>query len=370
MSGDRRDQDVIVVGGGVIGAAIAYGLTRRGVRTLVLDESDRAFRAARGNFGLVWVQGKGVSNIQYAAWTRRSADLWAEFNDEIKERTRIDTRYLRSGGLHLCLDEEELASRSLLMANMAEASEGVFSYEMLDHDELAHRLPGVGPSVAGASFSAQDGHVDPLSLLHALHTAFKSTGGMLISAPVTKLCYEKGGFEAKTGKGSFYSGKIVLAAGLGSRALAPQLGLNVPVRPERGQILVTERLKPFLDYPTIFIRQTEAGSVLLGDSHEEVGFDDGTDIKVMSAIANRARLIFPRLERTRILRAWGALRILTPDGLPVYQQSRECPGAFTATGHSGVTLAAAHTLDFARFVADGEMPAALDSLGEDRFHVH
>lgn len=370
MTGLRREHDVIVVGGGMVGAAIAYGLARLGKRTLVLDEGDRAFRAARGNFGLVWVQGKGADNVQYAAWTRRSADLWGTFNQELEELTGTETRYLRSGGLHLCLSDEELTGRAALMAHMSEESGGAFEYEVLDHDEVARRLPGIGPSVAGASFSAQDGHVEPLLLLRTLHSAFKVRGGAIVAAPALTLRHGPEGFETTTSSGTFRAEKLVLAAGLGNRRLAPQIGLEIPVRPERGQILVTEKLKPFLSQPTIFVRQTDAGSVLLGDSHEDVGFDDGTDLRVMGAIAHRARLIFPLLERARIVRAWGALRVLTPDGLPVYEQSRECPGAFSATGHSGVTLAAAHALDFARFVADGALPVALNTLGEERFHVH
>ena len=152
--------------------------------------------------------------------------------------------------------------------------------------------------------------------------------------------------------------------------LGSKVGLKVPVSPQRGQILVTEKIAHFLDYPTIYARQTEEGSVLLGDSHEDVGFNDGTTPKVIGDIARRACQIFPHLAKARIVRAWGALRILTPDGLPVYDQSTECPGAFSASAHSGVTLAAAHALDFASFVVDGALPDTLNALSERRFHVH
>ncbi len=364
------DYDVVVVGGGVIGVSVAYGLARSGQKTAVFDEGDIAFRAARGNFGLIWVQGKGAGCPEYAAWTRRSADSWKEFNRELKSLSGIDIGYHRPGGLDLCLSSKEMSARTRLISRLIDESDGQFQGTMLSQEVTAERLPGIGPSVLGASFSPMDGHVNPLLLLRALHTAFQVKGGELRIETVVDISYEKSIFEVTTTKGRTSAKKIVLAAGLGNQNLAPKVGLNVPVRPERGQILVTERLKPFLRYPTSLIRQTEEGSVLLGDSHEEVGFDDGTNPHVMANIAQRARSIFPHLEKARIVRAWGALRILAADGLPIYDQSSTCPGAFTASSHSGITLAAAHAQDFSKYVAEGALPSQLEALSERRFHVH
>ncbi len=272
--------------------------------------------------------------------------------------------------MHLCLNETELEARSKKLGRMAEESNGEFKYEMLGHNALAERLPGLGPDVAGCSFSDMDGHVNPLYLLRALHHGFNAKGGAHHVGAVRNITCEGDGFRITTSSQNFTAGKVVLAAGLGNRGLGPMLGMNVPVKPERGQILVTERLGHFLDYPTIYVRQTAEGSVLLGDSHEDVGFDDGTNPYVMRDIAARAKLLFPHLAQARIVRAWGALRILTPDGLPVYDQSETHPGAFSASSHSGVTLAAVHALDFARFVQDGQFPASMNALSERRFHVH
>ncbi len=87
--------EVAVIGGGVIGAALAYGLARQGLKTVMLDEGDSAFRAARGNFGLIWVQGKGVDAPAYADWTRASADLWPEFAAELETETGVALGYAR-----------------------------------------------------------------------------------------------------------------------------------------------------------------------------------------------------------------------------------------------------------------------------------
>jgi glycine/D-amino acid oxidase-like deaminating enzyme len=89
----------------------------------------------------------------------------------------------------------------------------------------------------------------------------------------------------------------------------------------------------------------------------------------MSDIARRAQTAFPLLAQARIVRAWGALRIMTPDGLPVYEESPAHPGAFMAICHSGVTLAAAHADLLAPWMAGGPRPAVLDAFTTARFHA-
>ena len=104
--------DTVVIGGGVVGAAIAYGLARRGARVTILDEGDDALRASRVNFGLVWLHSKGDGMPAYGFWTRRSADLWQRFADELKEQTGVNTHYVKSGGLAYCLGEAEFGNRA------------------------------------------------------------------------------------------------------------------------------------------------------------------------------------------------------------------------------------------------------------------
>ena len=83
--------DAIVIGGGLVGSAIAYGLVRERLRVALVDEGDVAYRASRGNFGLVWVQSKGDGAPHYQRWTRRSADQWPALAAELSERTGISS---------------------------------------------------------------------------------------------------------------------------------------------------------------------------------------------------------------------------------------------------------------------------------------
>ena len=363
------DYDIAIVGGGLVGAAIAWGAAGGGRNVALLDEGDVALRAARGNFALVWVQGKGLGLPEYAAWTARSAAAWPDFAAALAEETGIDLRYSRPGGLHLTLSEREFERRVALLKRLHNQAPP-YAVQMLGRAETARLLPAIGPEVAGASFCPDDGHCDALRLFRALHAAFQNRGGRyLADRAVTAIEHRGGAFRLATVRGEISAGKLVLAAGLGNARLAPMVGLAAPVRPQRGHILVTERVAPFLAHPCATLRQTGEGSIMIGDSQEETGFDTGVDTNVVAAIASRAVRAFPLLARANVVRSWAALRVMTRDGFPIYEQSASCPGAFVATCHSGVTLAAVHATVLAPQIAASTLAPGLAAFSARRFDV-
>src|ERR1700694_3264123 len=113
-----RTFDAIVIGGGLVGSAIAYGLANAGLKSALVDEGDIAYRASRGNFGLVWVQSKGLGAPHYQRWTRRSAEEWPLLAAELQEGTGIDVGLEQKGGVQPCLGEAELAKRRAMMEQM------------------------------------------------------------------------------------------------------------------------------------------------------------------------------------------------------------------------------------------------------------
>lgn len=359
--------DLIVVGGGLVGGAIAWGAASLGASVAVLDEGDIAYRAARGNFGLVWVQSKGAGMPPYAHWTRRSSELWPELARNLAGTTGVDVALEQPGGLAFCLSEKEWEDRAAMLRRMHNES-GDIGTRMLDRAEARAMVPGLGDRVAGASFCPIDGHASPLYLLRALHAALPALGGAWLPArKVDSIDAAPHSFVVHCGSERFTAAKLVIAAGLGSRALAPMVGLHMPVQPLQGQIIVTERLRPFLHYPTHVARQTAEGSVMLGDSQEDVGFDLSTKVAIVREIAARNVAIFPALKEASIVRMWAALRVMSPDGFPIYQQSEQFPGAFAATCHSGVTLAGAHALALAPAILAGELPETLTAFSSRRF---
>lgn len=362
--------DILIVGAGLLGSALAYGLAREGARVTLFDEGDQVLRASRGNFGLVWVQGKGVGKPAYVHWSRSSAQLWPGLAAALREETGVDVCLEQRGGLHLCLSEQELEQRQRQLQSIRDSVGSDYHFEMLSLAAARELIPGLGADVAGASFTRMDGHVNPLKLLGALHAACRQRGVEIrTGCPVSDMTHKGQGFEVRAGAETWVGERIVLAAGLANRKLAPQLGLHAPVWPSRGEVLITERLPRSIDYPTNYIRQTDEGTIQIGDSHEDVGFDDQVSTPVLGEIAARAVRCVPGLAGLRMVRSWAALRVLTPDGFPIYEESATQKGAFVATCHSGVTLAAQHAYVLAPWIAGGQRPAALDHFRADRFDV-
>ncbi|MFS8146182.1 NAD(P)/FAD-dependent oxidoreductase [Rhizobium sp. BR 249] len=362
---------VTVVGGGLVGAAIAYGAARCGARVRVLDQGDAAFRASRGNFGLVWLSSKGSGIPRYVRWTRDACRLWSDLHNELLDLTGVDTGLQQKGGFWLGFSEQDVQKRAELLAKI-DREVGDVPFKMMEPSELRQYLPGLGPAVVGGSFGAHDGHANPLMLLHALHAGLREKGAEVITgADVVELKHDlaRGQFTIRARDGqSWKSDRLVLAAGLGIAKLADQVGICAPVTTTRGQVLITERLKPFLDYPTNKARQTREGSVQIGSTTEDVGFDDSTTTDKIEWLARRAVATFPLLARARLVRAWGALRPLTPDGYPIYQSSTSCPGAYVAICHSGVTLAAAHAYLIGPWMGGlAEAPPDFDIFQSERF---
>lgn len=368
----HSDYDVAVVGGGLVGVATAWGLAREGCRVVVLDEGDRAVRASRGNFALVWVQSKGLGLAPYAGWTIRSSSAWRGFSDLLKQETGLDVCFQRPGGFHLALSEKELEARAAILQRLHNQP-GIVDYqtEILDHAQVARMLPDIGPEVVGASYCALDGHVNSLRLFRTLHVAIADRGvTYLPSHRVETITREGGEFRLATPHGEIRAGKVALAAGNANMRLAPMVGLEAPMRPERGQIVVTERLRPFLNYPVVTLRQTDEGTVMIGDSKEESVDPSGLTLGVSATEVERAVRQFPLLANVNVVRTWSAIRVMTQDGFPIYDESESHPGAFTVCCHSGVTLAANHALTVAPMIARGALDKSLVApFSARRFHV-
>ena len=135
--------DIAIVGGGLVGGAVGYGLARSGLSVALLDEGDVAYRASRGNFGLVWVQGKGLGLAPYSNWTQLSARRWPEFAALLRADADTDVVLEQPGGFHLCLSERELEHRVQTLTRLLEQP-GLerYPFEVLDHAALADRITG------------------------------------------------------------------------------------------------------------------------------------------------------------------------------------------------------------------------------------
>ncbi|WP_270732296.1 NAD(P)/FAD-dependent oxidoreductase [Shimia sp. Alg240-R146] len=366
------DADFAIVGGGIVGLSVALGLLDAGQGVVVLDGSDADPKASRGNFGLIWLQGKGVHQPRYARWSKESADLWPGFAARLKETSGVDVGLRQDGGLDLHFNDDSLADAVTEHEALQAELGAEYPFEVLTPETLSIEEPEVGPKVAAAILHHGDGHVDPLALIKALSAAVVARGGRIIGATAVTDVAARGaadaGFRLTCADGAeIQAAKVVLAAGLGSAQLGPGLGFAAPLRPERGQILITEKLPPLIRRPSLIARQDRAGGIQIGATNEDVGMDRRVTLDGMAKLAAEAVDAYPVLARAQVLRAWGALRVMSPDGLPIYQESPTCPGAFLISCHSGVTLAAVHAMSLPSWLLRRDSAPDLEVFGETRF---
>ena len=274
------DHDVAIIGGGLLGSAFGWGLARKGLKPVIFDEGDAAIRTARGNFGLVWVQGKGRSMPEYAAWSFRASQLWTDFAQELKDNTGVDVHYLKEG-YHILATESEF-EKAIAGQKHIEASLGdkAYGYEVLDRAALKSAAPMVADSVPGAIHTGHDGHCNPLFLMRTLHQDMQAKGAdYRPNMPVSEIrLLAGGGYELKGRNSSTLASaeKVIVAAGHGSGTLLKGLGIDLPVYADQGQVLVTEKVSEMMAFATGTVRQTDNGSFLLGASSREIGLDTRT----------------------------------------------------------------------------------------------
>lgn len=362
------EADYAIIGGGVVGLSVAWGLLKRGKSVTVIDGDDGSFRASRGNFGLVWVQSKGMKQPRYAQWSQQSAAAWRAFADELSANTGHDLALQQDGGYDLHFSEETLQAMVANYERLKDALGGNYPYEVLGHNALRKEEPAIGPKVVGAILHHQDGHANPLKLLKALADDVRRMGGTVLNGRQVVEVSRNDTFRITCDDATVVeAGKTVLSAGLGAAKLGPSMGFKAPIRPQRGQVLITEKMPKIINRPSLIARQVDEGGIQIGATNEEVGYDDTVTTSGLAGLAAEAIAAYPALGKAQLLRSWGALRVLSPDGLPIYQESREMPGAYLVTCHSGITLSAGH----ASFLPDwlegtGKSPD-LEVFSEDRF---
>lgn len=365
---DLGHHPFVVIGGGLVGAAVALGAAEAGVPPLVLDEFDPSPRASRANFALVWVQGKGLGAPAYARWTRRAAAMWPELAALLAERTGIDVGLAQPGGLTFFLDAAERdRTRAELEAIARETGGEAAPFEILDAAATRALVPAIGPEVIGAAFSPEDGHVNSLRLWRALHAAIAAQGGACRAGhPVTAIEAGPRGPIVSGPWGRVSADRLVIAAGTRTEDLAAMAGLAVPMARSKGQVIVTEKCRPFFAHAGATIRQTDEGSVMIGDSEDRESGSELTDEHVSAVMAARAVRTFPLLASVGVVRSWAGFRVKPRDGLPVYA-SAPMAGVHAVACHSGVTLAAVHALDVARRLLDGDFGDDLACFSAGRF---
>jgi len=321
--------ETIIIGAGVVGSSIAYHLSEKTSNILVIDRQFPGVGTSGATQAWVWVHTKQPN--WYAELSMYSAELYPSLKKKL-----VDIEYVRTGGIAPIFEEEKLNKAKDLVKGQQE--KGV-EIHLLSKEEALAKEPYLSDRLIAATYSPLDGNVNPMRLNQAyIHAAKKKGVTFRFYCPVTGILRQNGRFVVQTDTETFTSNRLVLAAGVWTPELARHLDVHVPVRPVRGQILVTEPVPRFLRHTVTGVRQTVNGEVLIGYSKEEAGFNRDTTWDIIGETARFGIKIVPVLQRLRLVRAFSGLRAMPQDGLPILGPVENVPGLYIAVMHSGVTL--------------------------------
>jgi len=379
-----RKADVVVVGGGVIGSSILYHLSKRKIQAVLLEKGELISGTSGACDGLIFLQSKKPgSHLRLAQeGTKRFSNLKNELHFEIE--------YRNSGGMIVIENDHELKVMERFVVEQRKIG---LDISLLDIHQAREKEPSLSEKIFGSTFSPLDGKVNPLLLTHAFIRSAKKLGARVFTEnEVTGIALESHQVRSvKTIKGEIETTTIVNAAG----AYAPEIGklvhLDIPIKPRRGQLLVTEPMPPVLNRGVlsakyiaakfdpalaetegegISIDQTSSGNFLLGSTREFVGFDTRTTHQAMTNIATHAMHIIPQLKDTHIIRAFAGLRPYTPDGLPILGNVDGVEGFIVAAGHEGdgVALSPITGEVIAELIDTNTTPISLNEFRLERFN--
>lgn len=360
------ESDTIVIGGGVIGCATAYYLASRGIRSVLLERRGIATEASGANAGVVGAS-VGIPGLTLAH-TKKGLELLARDAEELGRPVEL----VRQGRVSLAANEAEWAE---VQDFAATRQAGGVETHLLSADELRQLEPAVASGFIGAAYTPSDGHVNPFLLTHAYAAAAKRLGAEIrLGAEAIRLeVADDGVTGVLTQTGLIAARRVVVAAGAWSGSLLAPLGIRIPVRPGRGQMLVTESLPPLtaraLRTPQIGIRQDVHGHVLVGSAVEDVGYNREVTLPVLSQFCRLAAAVVPALRDARIIRTWAGLRPMTPDSLPIIDTVAGVDGLLLAAGHSrtGLTYAAVSAWLLTQLVTESRTDLPLGPFRLDRF---
>lgn len=344
----RAASDAVVIGGGVIGCAVAYALAREGASVTLVERDGVGRHASGAAAGMLAPVTESVGAVG-----RESLALLPDLVREVRELSGIDPQLSPSGIVRIA-------------GPGAPVPEGC---EWLGPDELRKRVPGIAPAAPGAVWSPLEGHVHPLLLTRALAGAAVRRGVRLeLGRSAVGLVREGDRVTGvRTDTGTVSAADVVLCAGAWTRLIEPRL----PVEPVKGQMLALEAPEPALRTvvwgPRAYLVPRADGELWVGATVERAGFDvRPTAGGVASLLAGACELI-PGLEACEVRRAWAGLRPGTPDGLPAVGPLR--PGLYIAAGHyrNGILLAAVTGRAVADWLFRRERSAALAALDPARF---
>lgn len=363
--------EVAIVGGGIIGCALAYALAKDGVQVAVFEKERVGGQARIAAAGILGSGVESESSNTVSSLSAQSARLYPEFAAELEAATGLDATYTRSGALTVVFGATQ--------AKFLEHQAGVLAAEgrrvaWLEPDTLQATEQLLTTKARGALFFLDDAHVFAPQLMHVLTLAAVARGVTIHEyTPVHDfLSSGERVTGVQTSGGPVHADHVVIAAGAWSRVLGDQLGINLPLKPTRGQVMVLETYDRPLQRVVFgaggYLAPKQDGRIVVGATEEDAGFERENTAGGVAFLVKVLQRIAPSLAETRVHHFGVGLRPTPADGMPLLGPVAGRPGLWVAAGHNrnGILLAPITAQLMFNAIRHGEL-APLQPYSPDRF---
>lgn len=354
-SSDKIYTDVAVIGGGVIGSSASYYLSKKNLDVTIIERSGIGSGASGACDGFIFVQSK--KDMDLICLTLKSLGIFKNLSDELS----YDLEFKNCGGLVIYTgdykkEEATIISPGDKFRSYIDDDSNSDFIEFVDGEKIREMEPFISEEVSFGTFCRYESQVNPLSLNIAYAIAAKNSGAEIVLNEGVR------SFEIEdTGKISFletcsglkvFAGEFLICTGAWSRQIGEAIGINIPVLPRRGTILVTEVIPDLINHVIIdydyicckfdlnrelgfTVEQTAPGNLLIGSTREFKDFDDGIDPYKISLLVKRATELFPKLCSVDIIRMFNGFRPYSSDSRPFIGLIPGFSNLWIATGHEG-----------------------------------
>jgi glycine/D-amino acid oxidase-like deaminating enzyme len=362
--------DVVIVGGGIIGASAAYFLSKRDLDIKLFDKSGIGREASGSNAGTMAIQNK---KIELVPFVRESHRIWNAFQKELGD----EIEFRQPGGLRVAEDSEQ---SEVLHESVKEQKKLGIELELLNPEDLKSFAPYIGPSVVMASFCREDARSNPLTATRAIARAAEARGVEVHEwDPVKSIVVEKENrFLIQTANREIQTSCVLNSAGVWSKQIFKMIGIDLAITLDPMQVMVTERAADIFPHVVthakgnMTLKQMDSGNVVIGGGWKSLGDVEKHIKKVkyesMEGNIQYACRVVPALEKLHLIRCWSGLEGRSPDFLPLLGQLTKFPGFYSAScTKGGQTLGPLLGRTIAEIIADGKTTFPMDGCDVNRF---
>lgn len=385
----RKNADVIVVGSGVIGSSVAYNLTKKGAKVILLEGETLGCGSSSACDGFVILQSKSPG--PHLTMALASEVLYRTLPEELD----WNIGYTHCGGMIVIERPEELEAMKIFMSKQQSLGLDV---ELLNKNEARSLEPALASHIVGATVSTRDAQVNPMYLVNGyINAAVRKGLAVYKNMPVTNIDVKDGKvIGVSTSSEKFGANAVVCCGGVKTPELMSKIGIDIPIKPRRGQLIITEPVAPLIKHVMLCSRyiaakyhpellenahddavrlgvgmaleQTAEGGLLIGSTREFVGFNKNvTEIGVRTVLTHAARIV-PALKKIRMVRTFAGLRPYTPDGKAFIGAVPNFEGLYLAAGHEGDGIAYSPITgkSVAELIVDGKTEVDLSPFAVNR----